>query len=117
MPRASTRTEVNGALELLGPKKPGRGSFRPKSQYEEAKIMREMMGQLELAHMCQMPEPSTSSWDRGRIFVDKNRLVEDPEAQLLEEENTKPWSPDEKKMFMDKFIEHPKVRWMLEMSI
>eukprot|EP00803_Ostreobium_quekettii_P010854 evm.model.scf_2250.1 EVM.evm.TU.scf_2250.1 scf_2250:9588-23612(-) len=100
--------EVTGTGELLGPKKPGRGSFRPKSQYEEAKIMREIMGKKELAEMCQMPESCTGTWDHGRIFVDKNRLVEDPEAQLLEEDNCNPWSADEKKVFMDKFIEHPK---------
>ena len=97
------------AVELLGPKKPGRGSFRPKSQYEEMKIMKEMRGRMELAEMCLIPEPCTNAWDRSRMWVNKNRLVDNAESELLKEESNKPWSVDEKKVFMDKFIEHPKV--------
>jgi hypothetical protein len=44
------------------------------------------------------------------FFKNDNLLVNDAEKQLEDEEhNKRPWSADEKRIFMDKFLAYPKV--------
>ncbi len=50
--------------------------------------------------------------DRSRkysIFPSDNAKVDDPVALLKHEEATRPWSDEEKKIFMDKYLSHVKV--------
>lgn len=46
---------------------------------------------------------------RARVFVSDNARVEDPIAWQQQEDLVRPWLPDEKRIFMDKYLAHPKV--------
>lgn len=54
----------------------------------------------------QILDPDAQRWS---CFVSTNGLVLNPAAELEEEEQVRPWSEDEKKIFFDKFMAHPKV--------
>ena len=54
----------------------------------------------------QMLDPSDLKWSR---FVSTNGRVADAAAELEEEELVRPWSPEEKRIFNDKFLLYPKV--------
>lgn len=43
------------------------------------------------------------------MFESTNGLVEDPKAELEAEDLVKIWTPDEKRIFMEKFLLFPKV--------
>lgn len=46
---------------------------------------------------------------RFKAFDNRNSLVADPAAEFLAEDAVRPWTEDEKRLFLDKFIQHPKV--------
>lgn len=46
----------------------------------------------------------------ARRFVSRNALVEDPVAALAAERETAAWTPAERRIFLDKFLQFPKVR-------
>lgn len=47
---------------------------------------------------------------KAECFPSENGRVEDPVALLEEEDSQRPWTPEEKRIFMDKFLAYPKVR-------
>ena len=53
-----------------------------------------------------MLDPHERKWSR---FVSSNGLVQDAAAELEAEELVRPWGADEKRIFMDKFLQFPKV--------
>ncbi|GMH38590.1 hypothetical protein BSKO_06474 [Bryopsis sp. KO-2023] len=88
-------------------KRPSRTYRGARSDYEEFKLVQEMIGREELECMVKMPDRLLYPW-QGRMWMNKNRLVRDPEADLQASLENSPWTQEEKKIFMDKFIEHPK---------
>ena len=46
---------------------------------------------------------------RNSMFPTDNALVEDPVALLAYEASLRPWTPEEKRIFMDKYLAYPKV--------
>lgn len=60
-----------------------------------------------------MQMPDQNSKDERFHFKTDNGRVEDP-FQLLEEEDAlRPWTAEEKRIFMDKFLAFPKVPFTL----
>jgi len=51
--------------------------------------------------------PHERAWQR---FDTCNALVPDPAAALAAEERERPWSPEEKRVFNEKFLAFPKAR-------
>ena len=51
--------------------------------------------------------PHERAWQR---FDTTNALVPDPAAALAAEERERPWSPEEKRVFNEKFLAFPKAR-------
>lgn len=45
----------------------------------------------------------------ARRFASRNALVEDPVAALQAERETAAWTPAERRIFLDKFLQFPKV--------
>ncbi len=46
----------------------------------------------------------------ARRFVSTNARVDDPLAALAEEAAARPWAPEERRLFNEKFLAHPKAR-------
>ena len=44
----------------------------------------------------------------SRIFVDNNGSIEDPLADYKEQQNFNVWSEEEKQIFREKYLQHPK---------
>lgn len=44
-----------------------------------------------------------------RRFNNRNALVEDPVQHIAEEKKLRPWLPEEKRTFNEKYLAHPKV--------
>jgi hypothetical protein len=49
----------------------------------------------------------------ARRFVCRNALVPDPVAALEAERQTAAWTPAERRVFLDKFLQFPKVRHLI----
>eukprot|EP00210_Caulerpa_lentillifera_P004129 g3937.t1 len=81
------------------------------SEYEEWKSIVSLWGEELLYGMLnQIPDqiPMGSQLPQVKQFIDTSRFVSDAEQDLLKHFECKPWSEEEKKIFMEKFIEHPK---------
>lgn len=81
------------------------------SEYEEWKSIVHLWGEEFLYGMLdQIPDqiPLIKELPTTKHFIDTSRLVTNPEEALIEHFESTPWSEDEKKIFMEKFIEHPK---------
>lgn len=89
-------------------RKPNRSYRVARSDYGEFKLVRELMGREELESMVKMPDRILYPW-QGRMWINRNRLVRDPAADLCASMERSPWTDEEKKIFMEKFLEHPKV--------
>ncbi len=63
------------------------------------------------AGMCaQVPPQVLCPYERAaRRFVCRNARVEDPVELLKQERQLRPWTPEEKRIFNEKFLVHPKV--------
>ena len=46
----------------------------------------------------------------ARRFISTNARVDDPVALLAEEAAARPWTPEERRLFNEKFLAHPKAR-------
>lgn len=90
-------------------RKPSRTCRGARSDYGEFKLVQELIGREDLMTMVKMPDRIMYPW-QGRMWINRNRLVKDAAADLQANLNRSPWTDEEKKIFMDKFIEHPKVR-------
>eukprot|EP00884_Botryococcus_braunii_P008183 jgi/Botrbrau1/17366/Bobra.0015s0106.1 len=98
--RNAQRTSTRSNLAMGGP---------PRQDLEQlAAKERQCLDQLK--NMCQMPDQLVEEDDRRfQGFENNNLRVEDPVQQLKDEEDAKrPWSADEKRIFMDKFLAFPK---------
>ena len=58
----------------------------------------------------QVPKQLCARERAAERFVTNNARVHDPVAALVAEERVRPWTADEKRIFMDRFLAHPKVR-------
>lgn len=56
-----------------------------------------------------MPNQLLGRARRAADIAANTSLAEDPELQLEEEAQERPWSEDERKDFIDKFLLYPKV--------
>lgn len=81
------------------------------SEYEEWKSIVHLWGEELLYGMLdQIPDqiPLAEEAPATKHFIDSSRLVSKPEEALIDHFESTPWSEEEKKIFMEKFIEHPK---------
>lgn len=70
-----------------------------------------LQGMERLKQLCNLPGQLMDPLDvRWRTFLSENALVADPEAELAGDWLGKNWSQDEKRIFMDKYLQFPKVR-------
>ena len=80
----------------------------PLSEYEEWKCIVGLWGEEMVYDMWnQIPDQETSSIPK--TFVDRSRLVVDPEREAFQGMESRPWSAEEKKIFLEQYMEHPKV--------
>jgi hypothetical protein len=64
-----------------------------------------------LKQLCSLPGQLMDHMDaRWSTFLSDNALVADPEAELAGDWLGKNWSQEEKRIFMDKYLQYPKVR-------
>ena len=60
---------------------------------------------------AQVPDQVLCPHERARrLFRNRNALIEDPIEHIAEEKKLRPWVPEEKRIFNEKFLAHPKVR-------
>eukprot|EP00775_Hariotina_reticulata_P006146 gene6146-6383_t len=91
------------------------GGFHPyqqaivKSQYEEQQLMRVFRAVEDLKHMSVLPQQLLDPWQkRWAGFASNNGLVEDPLRELQEDKTGLDWTPEERRIFMEKFLQFPK---------
>lgn len=58
--------------------------------------------------MTRCPTMAVCAWERAR-YVDRNARVLDPVADIETEARIRPWTTEEKAIFMDRFLQFPKV--------
>ena len=59
---------------------------------------------------AQVPDQVLCPYERARrLFRNRNALMEDPVEHIAEEKKLRPWVPEEKRIFNEKFLAHPKV--------
>ena len=59
----------------------------------------------------QIPDQMQCPYETAmRRFDNRNALIEDPVQHIQEEKKLRPWMPEEKRVFNEKFLAHPKVR-------
>ena len=60
--------------------------------------------------VCQVPSQLLDPAERAaQLFINTNARVDDPVAELAAEQALRPWTPEEKRVFNEKFLAHPKV--------
>eukprot|EP00951_Prasinocladus_malaysianus_P009290 scaffold67738_cov34-Prasinocladus_malaysianus.AAC.1 len=63
----------------------------------------------KLKAMCKVPEQILCPHERRtRVIPSDSALVEDPVAELQRESLVHPWTPEEKRIFQEKFTQFPK---------
>lgn len=57
----------------------------------------------------QIPDQMQCPYESAmRQFHNTNALVEDPVEAIAEEKKLRPWAPEERRTFNEKFLAHPK---------
>jgi len=75
-----------------------------RSEYDEMQIIKALQRKEELRHMTRIPDMILDSEDRRcAVFDSRNGLIEDPVRAMRLENEIKPWTPAEKKIFHEKF--------------
>jgi len=75
-----------------------------RSEYDEMQIIKALQRKEELRHMIRIPDMILDSEDRRcAVFDSRNGLIEDPVRAMRLENEIKPWTPAEKKIFHEKF--------------
>lgn len=75
-----------------------------RSEYDEMQIIKALQRKEELRHMIRIPDMILDSEERRcAVFDSRNGLVEDPVRAMRLENEIKPWTPAEKKIFHEKF--------------
>ncbi len=65
----------------------------------------------DLLGCMQIPDQMQCPYEKAmRRFDNRNALVEDPVQHIEEEKKLRPWMPEEKRIFNEKFLAHPKAR-------
>lgn len=65
----------------------------------------------DLSACLQIPDQMQCPYEKAmRRFDNRNALIEDPVQHIQEEKKLRPWMPEEKRIFNEKFLAHPKVR-------
>ena len=58
----------------------------------------------------QIPDQLQCPYEKAmRRFNNRNALIEDPVQHIAEEKKLRPWLPEEKRIFNEKYLAHPKV--------
>ena len=79
----------------------------PLSEYEEWKRILGLWGEELLSDMQQqIPDQIDSTFQRP--FIDRNRLVRNPEIDMRPSFEERPWAAEEIRIFLERFIEYPK---------
>lgn len=108
---------VSGAsLSLQQPTSPsmgrrGRSGDIVRSDLEEKQAIATLQAIELVKHMVDLPaqtlhSPRAARWVRQ--YKDYNRLVEDPVAEERYRSSVRPWTEDEKRLFMERFLVHHK---------
>ena len=75
-----------------------------RSEYEEMQIIKALQRKEELRHMIRIPDMIIDAEERRcAVFDSRNGLVEDPIAAMKLENELRPWTKEEKKIFHEKF--------------
>lgn len=81
-----------------------------KSELEERQMLLQLTAVERMHTMIRCPTMLVSAWEReGMRYVDRNARVLDPVVDIEAEACIRVWTADEKRMFMDKFLQFPKV--------
>ncbi|KAK9815578.1 hypothetical protein WJX72_006161 [[Myrmecia] bisecta] len=105
---------ANGNGLALGPAFARQGSRKgmmgtARSDYEEMQIVSQLQAIDRMKTMVQIPPLILDARERDqRRFITTNCRVPDPVAVLKEEAASRPWSTEEKRIFMDRFLQFPK---------
>ena len=101
----------NGAAQPLR----SSARFRPsmggvaRSEYEEMQIISQLQAAERLKTLVRLPPMILDDNERRwRGFNNNNSLVVDPKGELEREERTLMWDKEEKDIFLEKFMQHPK---------
>ena len=63
----------------------------------------------------QVPDQLQDPYEKAmRKFDNRNALIEDPVECIQEEKKLRPWMPEERRIFNEKFLTHPKARCAIE---
>jgi hypothetical protein len=80
-----------------------------KSVYEEQQLMSVFRAVEDLKHMSVLPQQFQDAWQaRWAGFASNNGLVEDPKRELAVDKVGLDWTAEEKRIFMEKFLQFPK---------
>ncbi|EFJ53127.1 hypothetical protein VOLCADRAFT_127385 [Volvox carteri f. nagariensis] len=80
-----------------------------RSDLDEHRLLNNFLAVEQLKRMCALPDMVLDPWERRwRAYDNRNGLVQDPVRELEEERMIKSWAEEERTLFMDKFLQHPK---------
>ncbi|GIL77746.1 hypothetical protein Vretifemale_7240, partial [Volvox reticuliferus] len=80
-----------------------------RSDLDEHRLINNFLAVEQLKQMCALPDMVLDPWERRwRAYDNRNGLVQDPVRELEEERMIKSWAEEERTLFMDKFLQHPK---------
>jgi hypothetical protein len=80
-----------------------------KSVYEEQQLMSVFRAVEDLKRMSVLPQQFQDAWQaRWAGFASNNGLVEDPKRELAEDKVGLDWTAEEKRIFMERFLQFPK---------
>ncbi|KAK9836331.1 hypothetical protein WJX81_006307 [Elliptochloris bilobata] len=76
-----------------------------RSSYEEEQVVLQLQAVERMKDMCKIPSQLLCPHERAsQRFDSANALVADPVAAREAEERERPWAPDEKRVFNEKFL-------------
>lgn len=81
------------------------------SDYEEMQVINALQAVEKLKTLCKLPPMLLDERDRAsRVLPSDCALVEDPVAELKAQALVNIWTPEERRIFVDKFQQYPKVK-------
>ncbi|BDA48420.1 probable nuclear receptor corepressor 1 at N-terminal half [Coccomyxa sp. Obi] len=110
------RTHLTGKLGLGKKDRPSGGLARAassrktaRSDYEQAQIVLQLQAVERMKEMVQVPPQILCPYERAaQRYICHNARVDDPVEYLRQERQIRPWTPEEKRIFNEKFLQHPK---------
>eukprot|EP00958_Prasinococcus_capsulatus_P001124 scaffold104_cov375-Prasinococcus_capsulatus_cf.AAC.3 len=80
-----------------------------RSEYEEQQILLQLAAAERLKTMVKIPPMIMDEEEqRWRQYINDNRRIHNPVAEEEERQGTKVWTEEEKRLFMDKFLQYNK---------